>query len=157
MGGGRGGGRGGGNKEKANCQERAKMFTVHAMVVAAVAGFFSFLNKPCWCHHHSPNQQRWHAKRKLCRNTNSLRTHFCTFACRLACSVGAYQQKIPASELGRKFIKSALLAGHSTHQVDDLQVLLVSPLRHQDLLGDEVGPVGGTSLQGEAQKLRMEP
>ncbi len=31
----------------------------------------------------------------------------------------------------------------STHQIQHFQVLLVGPLCHQDLLGDEVGAVGG--------------
>ena len=31
----------------------------------------------------------------------------------------------------------------STHQIQHFQVLLVGPLSHQDLLGDEVGAVGG--------------
>ena len=44
------------------------------------------------------------------------------------------------------FLIADQLAG-PTDQVDDFKVLLVGPLRHEDLLGNEVGLVRGESLQ----------
>ncbi len=59
-----------------------------------------------------PTTNGWHAKwKKLSRNMYTLRTRFCTFGCRLACSVGWLVNKISTSELRRKSIKSALLVG----------------------------------------------
>ena len=59
-----------------------------------------------------PNRQRWHAKdgSSVGMRTRCTRV-FARLGARLACSVGARQQKFSASELRRKFIRTALLAG----------------------------------------------
>ena len=58
----------------------------------------------------TPNHQRWYAKWKLSWNTYILRTHFHTFCTDLYAQL-VLISKISASELSRKFIKSALLVG----------------------------------------------
>ncbi len=62
------------------------------------------------CYHYLPNHQLWHARWKLSRSTHTLHTHFCTFGADL-CAQSVLSNKISASELRRKFIKSALLVG----------------------------------------------
>ena len=57
-----------------------------------------------------PNHQRWPAKWKLSWNTYALHTHFCMFGADLHAQ-SALVNKISASELSRKFVKSALLVG----------------------------------------------
>ncbi len=58
----------------------------------------------------SPNHQWWCAKWKLGWNTYALHTYFCTFGADL-CAQSVLINKISASELRRKLIKSALLVG----------------------------------------------
>ncbi len=67
-----------------------------------------------------PDQERWHAKKKM--EAQSEHVHvahnvFRTTGARFVCSVGDYQQKISASELRRKLVKSALLVGWLCIQV----------------------------------------
>ncbi len=62
--------------------------------------------------HLKPNHQRWHAKSEA--QSECVRVwiqRFRTFGRRLACSVGARRRKVPASELSRRSVKSALLVG----------------------------------------------
>ena len=58
----------------------------------------------------APNQQRWYAKCKLSRNMYTLYTRFYTFGPDFHAE-SVISNKISASELSRKFIKSALLVG----------------------------------------------
>ena len=59
----------------------------------------------------APNHQRWYAKWKLRWNAYASHTRFCTFGADLhAQSVPI--NEISASDLSRKFIATALLAGH---------------------------------------------
>ncbi len=58
----------------------------------------------------APNHHRWYAKCKLSRNAYTLCSCFCTFGTDL-CARSVLINKISASELRRKFIKSALLVG----------------------------------------------
>ena len=55
-----------------------------------------------------PNHQRWYAKWKLSCNIYTLRTRFCTIGADLYAQ-SVLINNIFASELSRKFIKSALL------------------------------------------------
>ncbi len=59
-----------------------------------------------------PDHQRWHAKWKLSRNVHKLRTRFFfyTFGADLYAQ-SVLIDKASASELRRRFIKSALLVG----------------------------------------------
>ncbi len=59
-----------------------------------------------------PNHQRWYAKRKLGRNIHTLHTRFCTLGADLHAQ-SVLINKISASELSRKFVKSALLVGRA--------------------------------------------
>ncbi len=61
---------------------------------------------------HTPNHQRWYAKEMLSWNTYTLHTCFCTLGNDLHAQL-VIINKISASELRRKFIKSALLVGHT--------------------------------------------
>ncbi len=65
--------------------------------------------------HCTPNHQRGGVQNgKISRNMCALQFvvfFFSHASRRLACSVGDYRQKVSASELGRKFIRSALLVG----------------------------------------------
>ncbi len=58
----------------------------------------------------SPNHRRWYAKWKLRCNIYTLHTRFCMFSADLYAQ-SALINKISASELSRKFIKSVLLVG----------------------------------------------
>ncbi len=72
----------------------------------------------CWCSKVDlrttravfPNHQRWYAKWKLSRNIYTSHTRFCTFGTDLYAQ-SVIINNISASELSRKFIKSALLVG----------------------------------------------
>ncbi len=57
-----------------------------------------------------PNHQQRYAKWKLSWNICTLHTHFCTFGADLYAQ-SVLINKASASELRRKFIKSALLVG----------------------------------------------
>ncbi len=59
-----------------------------------------------------PNHQRWHAKWELSRNMYTSHTCFWTFGTDLNAK-SVLTNKISASELGRNFIKVALLVGHN--------------------------------------------
>ncbi len=65
----------------------------------------------CYTSARTPNHQRWHAKWELSRNAYTLHTRFCTFRADLLAQ-SVLISKISASELSRKFVKSALLVGH---------------------------------------------
>ena len=72
---------------------------------------FFFMN--ALSHISRPNHQRWHAEWKLSRNMYyTLRTRFHTFGADLHAQ-SVLINKISASELSRKFAKSALLVGKS--------------------------------------------
>ena len=58
-----------------------------------------------------PNRQRWHAKLKLSRNMCTLHTRFLHARRRFCMLSRCLVNKISASELRKKSIKSALLAG----------------------------------------------
>ncbi len=62
----------------------------------------------------TPNHQRWYAKWKLRWNMSTLHgtRFFCTFGANLYAQL-VLLNKILALELSRKFIKSALLVGHT--------------------------------------------
>ena len=64
----------------------------------------------CMTTYYYPNQQRWYAEWKLSRSTYMLSTRFRTFRTNLHAQ-SVLINKISASELTRKFIKSALLVG----------------------------------------------
>ncbi len=61
-------------------------------------------------HHMLPNHQRWYAKWKFISNIYRMHTHLCMFGVDLYAQ-SVLSNKISASELSRKFIKSALLVG----------------------------------------------
>ncbi len=67
--------------------------------------------------HLVPNHQRWYAEWRLSRNTYTLHARFCTFGADLHAQ-SVLGNKISASELRRKFIKSVLLAGWHEHSAD---------------------------------------
>ncbi len=62
-----------------------------------------------------PNHQRWYAKRKLSWNTYTLHACFCIFGADLHAQ-SVLVNKISASELSRKFIKSALFVGKEVRE-----------------------------------------
>ena len=67
----------------------------------------------------APNHQRWHAKWKFGRNAYTFRTRLRTFDSDLHAQ-SVIINKISASELTKKFVKSALLVGRqSNHQTFD--------------------------------------
>ncbi len=91
-----------------------------------------FFGQLCGVHSFYPTSNGWHAEWELSLNTHELHTHYCTFCRRLACSVLDYWTKISASELRRKFIKSALLAGSAVHlKAARQKKIIVVPKRQQ--------------------------
>ncbi len=72
--------------------------------------FFGVLATSLFYKHTQPHAT-WDAKWKLSWNVYTLRAHYCTFGADLHAQ-SVIINKISASELSRKLIKSALLVGH---------------------------------------------
>ena len=71
-----------------------------------------------------PNHQLWYAKWKLSRNMYTLHSRFCTF-CPNLYAQSVIINKISASELSRRLVKSALLVGRGGGQTYVIQRYLL--------------------------------